>query len=328
MEIGHILMGLKLLTIIPLGIGMYFLFEYIERMHLIKNGVGRVYAELNNISKYRQEEAESYRELYGNRLNTGILARLDEKLIYSNLFRKYSFLSTELFVICMLAALTAAFILTMLLFRAWHITLISVLAVYLVIMTWLDKLCAIQYKRTGSQMISFINVVSNYAGTTDDLINILDKTASEMAEPLRSAIYDCCERARRTGDTSEALKQLEETIEYPFFKTVIRNLELASRNEANYMEIVNDCREMLQNNLDNEKELEDIYRNGSIELVLVLVLGAGCIYVLIEGLLNIRLAEFFKELKSSALGVVTIIYSIIVVFAGLYNAFIKDGGAR
>lgn len=325
-----IILGLKIVTLIILGVGVYYLFAYIDRLHVVQSGLHKMYSGLRDLARNREAEEDAYRELYGKHLRENWVTRFDSLLHYSGLFRKYKFLSTEIVIILMVLILGVVFFGSFVIFdglNGWYYILVAELVTYLIIMSWLNNMRMKEYRKCGKQMLSFVNIVSNYASTTDDLINILERAAYGLDEPLRTVINEAYIKARSTGNTSEALKQLEYSLEYPFFKTVIRNLELASRNEANYSVIVNECREMLQNNLENEKELEIIYRNGRIKLVGTVAAGMGCIFILATGILGMDVLELINSMRSSVIGTLIMVYAIVVSFLGLYHAFI-DGEGR
>lgn len=322
MGIFHIL---RIVAIVPLGIGMYFLFSYVDRLKPARSGFERFYEGINDITHGRQIRAAEGRALYGVQQDNWV-TRLDRRLHYSGLCRRYRRLSTELFLVAAVLVLAVSLLVGLMIFDKWYWAFLGAFMVYLIIQAGLNRLCRIQYTGCGRQMLSFVNLVANHAASSDDLINVLERTAFELNEPLRGIILECCMGAKASGNVSEALKLLEDSVEYPFFKTVIRNLELAARNEANYSEIINECRILLQNNLENEKELEVIYQNGRNEFIGTIVAGIISIYVLATGILRMGMGVLLERLMSTAFGIFIIIYAVVIVFLGFYH--VLAGGDR
>lgn len=309
---------LKIVAMIPLGTGMYFLFSYVDGLNHISGGFSGFYDGLNDITQNRQERAAKERALYGVQQNNWI-TELDRKLKYSGLCRRYKRLSTELFMVLLILVLAISLLAGFMIFDKWYWAFLAVFMVYLIIRAGLNRICHIQYTGCGRQMLSFINLVANHAASSDDLMNVLERTAFELNEPLRGIILECCMGAKASGNAGEALRLLEDSVEYPFFKTVIRNLELAARNEANYSEVINECRILLQNNLENEKELELIYQNGRNELIGTIGAGVISIYVLATGILRIGIGALLESLMSTGFGIFIAVYAVVIVFLGLYH---------
>ncbi len=317
---------LKLFTIIPLGISMYCFFSYISKVHVIKENINRLYGDLENHIAVRKRSLQEYETLYGNRLKKGWLVRVEELLKYSGILRKCRFLSTELFILGVMAIELLVFWLVLWFFSLWYIAAICVVGMYLIILGWLNYRRRQQYQKVSEEMLPFVNMIANYAGATDDIISILERTAYEIKEPLKEILIECCNRARHSGNVSMELKWLKDEVEYPFFKTIIYNLELVSRNEADYKGIVDECRELLQNNLENMKELERINEDANSQLTGTILAGVLCIYFLAKGVLRISMAELFGNLLTSAGGIAILVYTMVVVFWGLYYVVLKRGG--
>lgn len=317
----YIIILLRVLIAALLVVSLYLLFSYIGHKQLIKRGLWSMYTTVNGLAENRKKSERELRDLYGSISRKNRLDKLEDTLRYSGLKRKYKFLTTELMLTLIIAALAAVFLLTVTITGKLALGAVGVIVAYMLIMTCLDRLRVRQYKRTGSQMISFINIVSNHARTSDDLMDILERTAVDLSEPLRGAVMECCFKAKRTGKGAEALKELEDNIEYPFFKTIIRNLEIASRNRADYEDIIDDCRQLLQTNLEKEKELALIYDKARSELLALSAVGAVCIYILAAGIVGVGFMAFIKSMMTNAVGMVIAVYTASVLLLGVYFAF-------
>lgn len=319
------------MTGVFLVIAVYQLFTYITRMRLIREGLKKMYTSLSGAAKVRNESSDEVRRLYGTVLKKGWLVKMDEKLQYSGLLRKYRFLSTEFFIVCLFAIMAVSWFMAAAITGTWYVGLAGAVASYVLVMVYVDHLCDNKYRSTSEQMLSFINIVSSMACASDDLVDILDRTALEMKEPLRTALMDACTKAKATGNAAGAFKELEEEIEYPFFKTVIRNLELASRNKSNYADIVDDCRQMLHVSLENEKKRAVIYKNAKKELVSMVIIGILCIFVMVEGLLSISMSGLsgcLSVLMESVPGVASLVFVAVVLLLVFYFILTGNGGRK
>ena len=95
-----------------------------------------------------------------------------------------------------------------------------------------------------------------------------------MKEPLRSAVGNhATGQAVMTGNRYDAVWGLIYGIEHPKFQEIIRNLEICSRNEANYSEILGDMRRSLKIIYSRRKEEKEILKEGRIQTALILLMG-------------------------------------------------------
>ena len=60
----------------------------------------------------------------------------------------------------------------------------------------------------------------------------------------------------------------------------MRNLEISSRFETNYSDIIEDCRNIFHEYLKSEKEKRTLRVNGMLEIGTMLICGIFCIYII------------------------------------------------
>jgi hypothetical protein len=118
-----------------------------------------------------------------------------------------------------------------------------------------------------------------------------------------------------------AISELQENIEYEMFQTLVQNLYIASKFESNYIEIIRESRDMLQTHLRDMKERKEIYREGRIQIIVLLLCGGLCCAMLgsaagIEG-------GLIEYLLSSFSGIIVLALLVIIVLICLFLAFVK-----
>lgn len=120
------------------------------------------------------------------------------------------------------------------------------------------------------------------------------------------------------------LRNLEDSIEHPFFKKLIRNLEISSRHNANYKDIITECRYQLDEAASNAKKLEKIYKDGRHDIILVIIAGTACVIMALTGMLGYPVGEFFSQMWDSIMGRFILTGAAGSVLVSLYIAFIAS----
>jgi hypothetical protein len=141
-------------------------------------------------------------------------------------------------------------------------------------------LSGIRNRKIEAEMLQFMNIIDNFSKTSDDLIEILERSSRYIDDPLGSQIYDAVQEARNTGDTLLALQDLQNTVQNKHFKMLIRNLETSSRFENNYSDIVEDCRNVFHEYIRAQKEKRSLRLNGMIEVLIMVATGFASIIMI------------------------------------------------
>jgi len=101
--------------------------------------------------------------------------------------------------------------------------------------------------------------------------------------PLKDALMTCHLTARNTGDTRKAFYELQRSIDHPLFREIILLLELAAKNDSDYLKVVNGCRGMVHRYLKEEKEKMTVVRNLLIEAGIMTLLAIYGISTMVHG---------------------------------------------
>ena len=251
-------------------------FKYYSRM---QKTIQSVYNRMSEQEKLRAQTERRQRDIHGAGGKHDWLAKIDEELAYSGIKEKLKWITTEVYIIIVI--LTVAIVATIVsVLVGYAYGLLSAALTFMLFKLVISLMANARDKRTESIMLQFMNIVDNFSRTSDDLISILEKASKYIDEPLSSQIYDAVVEARNTGDTLQALQDLQDKVKNKHFKVLIRNLEISSRFETNYSDIIEDCRDIFHDYIKSEKEKRSLRVNGILEIGTMLLCGLFCIYII------------------------------------------------
>lgn len=274
--------------------GVYELVSYIRDVSLLSVTGQAILKKTSESEQKRQEKEKKLRLLEGNSQKKNWVCRMDILLLQSGMKAKLPFLNTEIFLLFLSCGLLTA---EMYCFWINASVLWMVFAPVLFLgssFAVLQFLSGRNYKRAEEQLLPFMNLIGNYSYTEDDLISIFGRIVPYLEQPYKSAVEECYLYAKSTGDTVTAFRELALKIPHEQFQRLMRNLEICCQHEANYGEIIEDSREMLQDYLKNKKEREAVKKNARAELLILL---GGCLLTLwmIDGLTERGILELLES---------------------------------
>jgi Flp pilus assembly protein TadB len=273
---------------------------------------------MSDQEKARAQAERQMRDIHGAGGKRDWLARVDEELAYSGIKEKLKWITTEVYLVIVIvsAAVVATFVTT-----ATNSPVYGLFAGIFTVIIYraiIGVMANARDQKTEAIMLQFMNIVDNFSRTSDDLINIFEKASRYIEEPLSSQIYDAVISAKNTGDTMQALQDLQDKVKNKHFKVLIRNLEISSRFETNYSEIIEDCRQTFHDYLQSEKEKRSIRANGILEIGTMLLCGAFCIGVLTSIADSSNIIELL--LAGGFTGKALLVFLIFAIIASLYIA--------
>lgn len=310
----------KIIWFLVIHMSLYFLFLYLDQSQVIRNSVAHVYRKTREKEKLRYERETRIRYEDGNQDKINFLYRLDLLLLQSNLKKVFPFLNSEIYLIFMLCASAFGFVVTDVISSSYILGTVSSLLITLICYVILYFLSGLNYKKTENEILSFVNLLENYSKTNDDIISIFGKLYHYLEEPLKTAVEECYLEGRNTGDLSFALYNLSNRIEHPKFKEIIRNIEICTRHEANYAEIVKDNRELLREYIAMQKERKAIINNGRIEIGIILT----CCMIMVSMLDSFMEQGIWNILLHSSIGNGILLYCILVTFVSMFDMIAFD----
>ena len=293
--------------------------KYLLNYRILKSVVDRTYTRLSDKEKVRLNLKKEQKLVYGDIEEKGVINKLDRILTYSGLKHKFKFLNTELILLFWIVESALAVIIAQY-FDAFLYGVIIALLIIVITYMSLSVFSNIQYKTVHKSILKFVNIVENFAATSNDIITILEKSCAYAQNPIKDAVYRCVVEARNSGDKDYALRKLQDSIENEYFKELIRTLRIASNYESNYVEVIRDCKSMLQQSLKYESEKQSIRNNGRNDMILLTAVGVLCIS-LTESISGFPIKELL--FNTGIFGQLLFIYLAFCLIVIIYIGFIK-----
>lgn len=304
----NITLLLRILLFLSVLFFFYRLFFYILKNNVIETSIRTFYQKTKERENDRKEKERRLNYEDGVQCKKPILNKIDLLIIYSNISRKLQFLNAELFLLCSISTSFLCSLYTWIITNSEVISMSVGALVLFSIFLALYILSGINYKRTEDSLLPFANLLENYSRTSDDIVYILSQVGPHMNEPLRTAIEECYDDCIRIG-ISKALNKLQLKIEHEKFKDIIRNIEISSRYEANYREVISGNRELLRDYLSAREKRKAILDNGRREILILIMVFLFMVY----SLHNLLTIDLFHLLKTTFIGYGILIYCIVVL---------------
>lgn len=311
---------LQVILFITLFYFSYMSIRYLLLYRVLRQAVDRTYSRLSDREKIRLNSKKEQKLIYGDIEEKGLINNLDRMLTYSGLKYKYKFISTELILLAWVVGTALFIILSQYIFKTTIYGMIAALVFIAVTYMALNVFSNIQYKLVHKSILKFVNIIENFAATSNDIITILEKSCAYTQNPIRNAVYRCVVEARNSGDRDYALRKLQDSIENDYFKEMIRTLRISSSYEANYVEVVRDCKTVLQQALKYEAEKDSIRKNGRNDMLILTAVGTFCV-MMSESVSGLSVGEML--FNTGIVGQLLFGYLVFCVVTVIYVGFIK-----
>lgn len=312
-----ILVLLKIFLFVTVFGVVYFTLKKTIDEKLIKIHFNRLIKRTLEESEKRKLEREKEIELQGTANEDDLLTKLDIIIEHCGIKRFIPALNANLLVIFSLVVFGVTFLIsayvTFSLIRALSIGIIAVAFIALIILI----MSLINFSRTEQEIITFINLLQNYSRLSSDIASIMAQISPYLNEPLRTATEECHLDCVRTGNIEQSLETLAKKIHHKKLSTIIQNIAICSKYEANYETIINDSRSIIQEFLSGRQQRKIMIRNAIIEISMILGIGAFLIFMLNSSMeVNI-----INALLTTQVGNVILVYLIIVLIAIVFTFF-------
>ena len=175
--------------------------------------------------------------------------------------------------------------------------------------------------QTEKELVPFLNIVDNFSKTEKDLFQIFELSIPYLQDPVKTALAECGKHASATGNRMEAIRDLLYRIDHPKFREIVQSLEICSRNEANYGQILGDMRDGLAAYMSNRKEETAILREGQIQIGVIVCLGIPMV-----AMLSVVTQVPLRDLTSNLFGRFVIGYWIVLILLILWQMFFPSKG--
>lgn len=238
--------------------------------------------------------------------------RMEQRLLYSGISRRFPFLTPELWILLKLAAGTLAYFTALFLGAPWPRALLAAGGLWLVIWAAVNYCMGRNYNATDENLMKFLDFLGNYSITSGEITSILGQVSPYVGEPLRGVLDACCYEAQTSGDTSIALLAMAEKLQHPKFRELVRNLEISLRYSADLTVLVSQSRRSLREYTRMRQERKALIREAWVNMV---ILGAMTAVILkaMETLVGIPLSEILLR-TLPGIGALTVIVIILLLF--------------
>ena len=286
----------------------YHLYKFLYR----KNVIEKMVNDFETNYKKRQELEEKIRREEGNVIKKGFIHHIDMMIERSRLRKKIPFLTTELYLVISIIVGLACFILSKLFIQFWVInvliSILSVFGMYLVIY----YSSGFNFEKIDDQIITLINDIENFSNVSNDIVTIFENVADYLDDPLDEYFMEFVQYSRETGDIEGAFKNIEGKIENEKLQNLFKNLEIASRNRANYKELMKEARSIFNGYFDSKTKRKILISNGRAGIFTLLIVGIGMLYfvgLFIEGFTAYIINTFFGNVLMF-LGIILFLYAL------------------
>ncbi len=300
----------KVLLLAELAAGYTVLFLWISRESILRQLWHRAYDSLETAAARRVRD--NRRSLQMLRAKRGFWQRMELRLLYSGISRRFPFLTPELWILGNLAAGMAVYFLALLLGAAWQRALLAAGGMWLLISVTVNQCMSRNYNATDENLMKFLDFLGNYSITSGEITAVLGQVSPYVEEPLRGVLDACYYEAQTSGDTSIALLAMAEKIQHPKFQELVRNLEVSLRYSADLTVLVSQSRRSLREYTRMRQERKSLVREAWVNIV---ILGAMILVILkaLEALVGIPLSEIMLH-SLPGIGALTVIGVILLLF--------------
>lgn len=306
---------LKVGLFLALVLTAFLLLKYLKEHKVITSVADSVYEKAKVQEKERKSEQQLKYLLEGRQEKTNFLYKLDLLVLQSNIGKILPIASTEILLIMTIMIAAGGFVVVTSLTGTWIFGVLGFIGIFFFCYMVLYLMALSNYRRTEESLMTFINLLENYSNMEDELIAIFSRIQPFLTEPVKSAVEQCCIEAEMTGDKGSAIRNLEKRIEHEKFKELIRNLEICSRYEANYGEVIKDSRGLLREYLATVKERKAILNNARIEIAMII----GCSGLVFWMMNDFTQAGILSLLLGSMVGNLILVYCILMIFYALWT---------
>jgi len=306
---------LKCCLFLMLGVTAFLLFTYLKQHRVLRGMAESVYEKAKEQEKERQSEQHTLLLIEGRQEKVNLMYKLDLLVLQSNIRKYLPFASTEILLVLAVLLAAGGFAAVTSVTGTWIFGILGFVGVFGFLYLVLYFMTLANYRKTEESLMTFINLLENYSNIEDELIAIFARISPFLTEPVKTAIEECCMEAEMTGDRRTAIRNLEKRNEHEKFKELVRNLEICSRYEANYEEVIKDSRSLLREYLAAVKERKSILNNARIEIALIIAC-CGVVFWMINGFTQ---AGILAVLLGSTIGNVILLYCILMVRYALWT---------
>ena len=303
----------KSILLILILIIFKLIYNFIRKVN-IRNSVIKILNKSEINSNNRKQEYEILVEESGALEKLELKHRIDIYLIRSGLKEKFTFLNAEIYFLLTFIVQAIGFVVSQIFIRKIAISICISIFMGLFPFLVLYILTSITYEKIDNQIMVFLNILDNFATSTDDIVSIFQQTSEYVRYPLDRYCDEFVAESKTTGDTKTAFNNLENKIENTKLKDIIKNLEISSENDANYKQILEKSKEIMKGYFENKEKIKSTKRTGQLEIIICLAMG-----LIIVFMMKSMIPSLLTNLFTKQGGNMILIYWLIVIIICLWN---------
>lgn len=271
--------------------------------------------------KYEERQIEQEAKLLyeGATEEKTFMERIDLLLQRSRLKEALPFLTSEILI---LITLLAAVVISITVYAYCKFLIASIAAFILVIFAviiTLQFMARITFNKIDKIQLGYSSVLKNLSISNSDIVLIFEKSIPYASEPLKGYVEQFVFECKKGIPISKAFKGFEDKIENKRFKQLIKNLEIASKHDANYEKVLNESRIIFKHYFAEKERRKKAIINGRAGILLIVIIG----FVVLK-LLEAFTGDILTQLRQTPVGNVLLIYFLLVFIYAFYKFVTLD----
>lgn len=234
---------------ILLFLGLFLIIRAGQKKGVLENVKRRRKTEKTNIVK--GEHRRFVRDYFGNGF---IPQALDDIYKYSRIYAT-SKIKTSIGYFRLTCILSVGIAIAMLFSFGLTSALASFLGVAVLMYLYLELVRIKNNREVASDMILFINLLSNYSTGNTEIMGTFLIVAPKMKKTLRMCLIECAAQGSNSG-TVEALENLGRKIENKKFREVLKALVIAQKYSGGFTEAINQLRRDMNEHMVSQRQIK------------------------------------------------------------------------
>lgn len=293
----------------------YLLLREIRDNNAIERATKNLVKKTFDAEQNRKKREEQLQLEEGNREKVNLIYRFDLVIEKSGIKRRFKFMNTELFIITIVGGALIVGTLSNLIFHNmfYEILIISIYLFSVYIMMFL--LITHNDKVVEENLLQFSDLLESYSATSDDIIDIFEKTSEYLDEPLYSAIKKCVMEARTDGNIQAAFQRLKIRIGNRKLNELLSNIEECSNNNADYGGVIRRIHGSIETYITEKEERKKLASGAKKNILLMVLVFLYSIKVL-QDFIGMSIFEYLQQ---TPIGKIILIFGFGVTLFIIYK---------
>lgn len=193
---------------------------------------------------------------------------------------------------------------------------ILIIAIYLfLVYIMMFLLVTHNSKVIEENLLQFSDLLESYSAASDDIIDIFEKTAEYLDEPLYSAIKKCVMEARTDGNIQAAFQRLKIRVGNRKLSELLSNIEECSNNNADYGGVVRRIHDSIETYITEKEERKKLAAGAKKNILLMVLVFLYSIKV-VQDFIGMNV---FTYLQKTPMGKIILIFGFGVTLFVIYK---------